>query len=86
MRSDARLDANSLWTGEYVTPRIHPDALTDSPGFNDLKMTLSFINNFLPVCSIRLILSVLLDHNSVYIVRKRELSTYVSFYSIPAFP
>ena len=44
---------------------------TDSPGFGNLETTLSFINNFLTICSTSLRFLVLLDHNTVYIVPKR---------------
>ena len=56
---------------ECVAPRIHPDTTTDSPGFGILKMTMTFINNFLTICPTRLKFSALLDHNSIYIVHKR---------------
>ena len=74
MHNDARLDANTLWTGEIVgecvAPRIQPDTPMDSPGFGILKMTITFINN-LTICPIRLEFLVLLDHNYIYIVHKR---------------
>ena len=66
--------------------RYSKDTSTDSPGFGNLKMTISFIHNFLTICPIRLRFSVLLDHNSVYIVPKWELSACVTFYSAPVFP
>ena len=54
--------------------------------FGDLKLTISFIYILLIICSTRLRFLVLLGHNFVYIVHKRELSVCVSFYSIPVFP
>ena len=68
-----------MGTGEYETPWIHLDTPTDSPGFGNLEITIYFINNFLAICPTRLKFSVLLDHNTVYIVPKRELSACVSF-------
>ena len=66
-------------TGDYEAPRIHPDTPTDSHGFGNLEIMISFINNFLTICPTRLRFSVLLDHNTVYIVHKRELSTCIGF-------
>ena len=75
MHNDARLDANSLWTDEIVeecvAPRIHPDTPTDSPGFGILKMTITFVNNFVTIFPTRLRFSVAQDHNSIYIGHKR---------------
>ena len=45
----------------------------DLPGYT-YGFTISFINNFLTICPTRLRFSVLLDHNTVYIVPKQELS------------
>ena len=66
--------------GEYEAPRIHPDTTPqDSPGFGNLEIMISFSNNFLTICPTRLRFSVLLDHNTVYIVPKQELSACVNF-------
>ena len=51
----------------------------DSPSFGNLEITMYFINNFLAICPTRLRFTVLLDHNTVYIVPKREPSACVSF-------
>ena len=72
--------------GKYEAPHIHPVTLTNSPGFGNLKTTISFINNFLTICPTRLRFSVPLDHNSIYIVHKQEVSASVSFYSVPIIP
>ena len=68
-----------------MAPRVHPYAPTDSPCFGNLEIKISFITNFLTICPIRLRFSVLLDHNSVYIAPKRELSACVTFYSAAVF-
>ena len=53
-----------------MAPRIHPYTPTDSPGFDNLKIMVSLIHNFLTTYPIRLRFSMLLDHKSVYIVHK----------------
>ena len=83
MYHDARIDTNSLWIGDIMAPQIHPYTPTDSPCFGNLIMTISFIHNFLTICPIRSRFSMLLDHNSVYIVHKWKLSACVTFYSAP---
>ena len=69
---------NSVGMGEYEAPGIHPGTPTDSPNFSNWEIMIDFINNFLTICPTRLF-SVLLDHNTIYIVPKRELSACVSF-------
>ena len=66
-------------------PQIHPYTPTDSPCFGNLKM-IFFSHNFLTICPIWLTFSELLEHNSVYIVPKGELSACVTFNSTPVFP